>query len=84
MELRQQIFIFSRGVDAIGGGCGDSLPFICSATTLGFDFAGCVNITHRAPKQFSYRYGRKINPSDEFVGNTFDKRAGGNDKADLS
>ena len=49
-----------------------------------FDFAGCVNVTHRAPNQFSYRFGRKVAPIDEFVGNAFDKRAGGNDKADLS
>ena len=30
-----------------------------------FDFAGCVNITHRAPNQFSYRFGRKVAPEDE-------------------
>ena len=54
------------------------------AFSEGFDFAGCVNLTHRAPNQFGYRYGRKVSPPDEFVGNTFDKRAGGYDKADLS
>ena len=38
---------------------GDGLTF-----SDGFDFAGCVNVTHRAPNQFSYRYGRKIAPPD--------------------
>jgi hypothetical protein len=34
------------------------------AFSEGFEFAGCVNITHRAPNQFSYRYGRKVAPFD--------------------
>lgn len=29
-----------------------------------FDFAGCVNITHRAPRQFSYRWSRLVNPKE--------------------